>query len=52
MLSQMPVNFCFLEGKQHLAMSLEQAIVSMDLSRDFEWLNPTVNFNSAGKRSG
>ena len=45
----MPINFCTLEGKQHLAVSLEQALVSMDSSQDFERLNPAVNFRSVGK---
>lgn len=41
-MSQIPLNCHFLRGKQHLAMSLEQAIVSTDLSRDFEWLHVMV----------
>lgn len=31
-ISQMHINFCFLEGNQRLAMNLDQALVNMDLS--------------------
>jgi len=51
-ISQILLNFCFLEVKQHLALSPEHAIVSRDLSQDFEWLNSIINFDSAVNFSG
>lgn len=51
-ISQMHINFCFLEGNHHLAVSLDQALVSMDLNWDFEWLNLMVSSNSVSKFRG